>query len=193
LEDDVRKAEDENKAALDELHKQEKEYNQKVDDLTAKSNDSSLSTVQKNKAANELQQLKGEDPLPLRKAKINQGATVRKCEKATKAVEEQTKKVEQQKNEVEEAKHKQIEKRKQVEAAKEDSVEKTKQVEAAKVDADQKKQEAEDAAVEAEKKFQEAMDFLEQAKKRPGNSHGTFWYMDRELTEKKKYLPKSKQ
>jgi len=53
--------------------------------------------VNKNKAANELQQLKGEDPLPLRKAKINQEATVRKCEKATKAVEAQTKIVEEKK------------------------------------------------------------------------------------------------
>jgi len=31
------------------------------------------------------------------------------------------------------------------------------------------------------------------AKKKPGATLGTFWYMDRELTEKKKYLPKSKQ
>jgi len=136
--------------------------------------------------------LKGEDPLPLRKAKINQGATVRKCEKATKAVEEITKKVEQQKNDVEDAKHKQVEKRKQVEAAKEDAVEKTKQVEAAKRDADDKQAQSEAAFLEAEKQLNAAMEYLNEVKKKPGNSHGTFWYMNRELEEKKKYLPQSK-
>jgi len=96
-----KKAEDENKAALDELKKQESEYHDKINDLTKKSTDTSLSTVQKNKAANELQQLKGEDPLPLRKAKINQEATVRKCEKASKASAEQTQKVEAAKHQQE--------------------------------------------------------------------------------------------
>jgi len=98
LEEELKKAEAENKAALEELHKQEKEYNDKVSSLEAKSTDSSLSTVQKNKAANELQQLKSEDPLPLRKAKINQGATVRKCEKASVEAQKQTLVVEQKKS-----------------------------------------------------------------------------------------------
>ncbi len=40
--------------------------------------------VKKNKAAAELAQLKSEDPLPLRRAKINQGAAVRKSERAAK-------------------------------------------------------------------------------------------------------------
>jgi len=115
----------------------------------------------KNKAANELQQLKGEDPLPLRKAKINQEATVRKCEKATKAVEAQTKIVQDAKHKQEElvaSVHKKTEEAKQktlqVEESKrqqeelvaavhqktEEAKEKTKEVEAAKHDADQKKQ-----------------------------------------------------
>jgi chromosome segregation ATPase len=71
-------------AAVDELKKQEDEYNGKINDLTKKSTDSSVSMVNRNKAANELAQLKGEDPLPLRKAKITQEAAVRKVEKEMK-------------------------------------------------------------------------------------------------------------
>jgi len=179
LEEEVKKAEAENKAALDELHRQEEEYNRKINDLTAKSTDSSASTVQKSKAANELQQLKGEDPLPLRKAKINQGATVRKCEKAAKDAQNQTAIVEQKTKEVEQATLKQQEK--------------VKQVEAAKKDAEEKEKESEKAAQIANAKFQEAVNFLEEIRSRPGSSKGTIWYMNRELTEKKKYLPKSKQ
>jgi len=75
----------------------------------------------------------------------------------------------------------------------EEAKQKTKEVEAAKLDADDKKRQAEESAQEAEKRFQEAIDFLEAEKKKPGATLGTFWYMDRELQEKKKYLPKSKQ
>jgi len=151
LEEELKKAEAENKAALEELHKQEKEYNDKVSSLEAKSTDSSLSTVQKNKAANELQQLKSEDPLPLRKAKINQGATVRKCEKASVEAQKQTLVVEQKKVEVE------------------------KLVE------------------DANKKFDEAQNYFNEVKSRPGSAEGDLWFINRELTEAKKYLPQKKQ
>lgn len=56
--------------------------------MEAKSKEGTL--VQKNKAVQELAQLKAEDPLPLRKAKITQDAAVRKAEKAAKALEEAT-------------------------------------------------------------------------------------------------------
>ena len=59
-------------------------YNGKIVELEKKSQEGSV--VQKSKAANELAQLKSEDPLPLRKAKITQTATVKKSEKAAKAV-----------------------------------------------------------------------------------------------------------
>jgi len=68
-----------------------------------------------------------------------------------------------------------------------------KQVEAAKKDAEEKERESEEAAKIANAKFQEAVNFLEEIRSRPGSSKGTIWYMNRELTEKKKYLPKSKQ
>jgi hypothetical protein len=56
--------------ALASVNAQEKAFKDAIADLEAKSNDESLSTVKKNKAKAELAQLKQEDPLPLRKAKI---------------------------------------------------------------------------------------------------------------------------
>jgi len=53
--------------------------------LERKSNEGGA--VSRNKAKNELEQLKAEDPLPLRRAKLNQEAAVRKCEKARKQAE----------------------------------------------------------------------------------------------------------
>jgi len=73
-------------AALAEVKAQEDAYNSKTDDLKRKSEEGSV--VQKNKAKNELAQHLGEDPLPLRKAKITLEAAVRKSERAEKAAEE---------------------------------------------------------------------------------------------------------
>jgi len=78
----------ENEKALEELHAQEKAYEDKKTSLEKTKNDMSIGVVKRNKAANELDQLLGEDPLPLRKAKINQEATVRKMEKAAKPFNE---------------------------------------------------------------------------------------------------------
>ena len=151
-------AELENKKALEELQAQEKAYEDKKAELTKVKSDMSIGVVKRNKAANELDQLLSEDPLPLRKAKITQAATVKKSEKAAAAAQ----------------------------AAKE------------KADADSAAAEAAEQAVaaavaEAEKKFKEALDFLEQAKANGDVAKGDIWWMQREITEKKKYLPKSRQ
>jgi hypothetical protein len=82
-EENVKKAEAEVKAAVEELKKQEDSYNNQISTLEAKTKDPSASTVAKSKAANELAQLKGEDPLPLRKAKITQEASLRKVWSST--------------------------------------------------------------------------------------------------------------
>ena len=133
-------AENENKAALDELHAQEKAFEDKKAALEQTKNDMSIGVVKRNRAANELDQMLAEDPLPLRKAKINQAATVKKSERATKAAE----------------------------AAKE---------------------KAEAAVKNAEAKLQEALEFLQRAKASGGVAKGAIWWMEREITEKKKYLP----
>jgi len=155
-ENSARAAEDENKAALAELKKQEDDYHKKCSDLEAKTKEGTI--VQKNKAVQELAQLKAEDPLPLRKAKITQESAVRKAEKARKEAEAASNAAKARTREAEE---------------------KTRQVEA--------------SVVEANKKVQEALDFLDEVKAKGGSSQGAIWYMQREIQEAKKYLPKSKQ
>jgi len=154
----VADAEAEAKAALAELQAEEKAFEDKKAALEKTKNDMSIGVVKRNKAANELDQLLSEDPLPLRKAKINQSAAVKKCERATKAAEA--------------------------------AAQKAADAEAAALAAEK---EAEAAAAAAEKKLQEALDFLEEEKQKGGVAQGDIWWMQREITEKKKYLPASKQ
>jgi len=129
-------AENENKAALEELRAQEKAFEDKKAALEKTKNDTSIGIVKRNSAANQLDQMLSEDPLPLRKAKINQAAAVKKSERATKT--------------------------------------------------------AEAAVKNAETKLQEALDFLQRAKQSGGVARGAIWWMEREITEKKKYLPASR-
>jgi len=81
----AKSAEAEVKAALDELKKQEDDYNKKCATLDAQTKEGTI--VQRNTAVQELAKLKGEDPLPLRKAKITQESAVRKAEKSRKEAE----------------------------------------------------------------------------------------------------------
>jgi len=87
-EKELKQAESELEAAISDLKKQEQDYKDRCDSLEAKSKDSQSPIVQRNKAANELAQLKQEDPLPLRRAKITQEAALRKVQKQKKATEE---------------------------------------------------------------------------------------------------------
>jgi len=75
-------AQEELQQALDEQHRQEEEYATRCSELEARSQDSNLGVVQRNKASNELAQLKAQDPLPLRQAKITTEAAERKADKA---------------------------------------------------------------------------------------------------------------
>jgi len=81
-EEELKIAENLLKQAVDALQAEEKAYKDKCDDLTARGDDPALGAVQKNKAKNELAQLKAEDPLPLRKAKITQEAALKRAERA---------------------------------------------------------------------------------------------------------------
>mmetsp|Transcript_9202 Transcript_9202/g.12414 ORF Transcript_9202/g.12414 Transcript_9202/m.12414 type:complete len:325 (+) Transcript_9202:56-1030(+) len=58
--------------------------------------------------------------------------------------------------------------------------------------AEEARKQVEVAVAEAAARMQEAEDFLQAAKAKPGCAHGTLWWIDRELTEKKKYMPRSK-
>jgi len=127
---ELQKQLEEQKRTVDELHRQEEEYHGQIQALERKSTDASLGAVQKSKAAAELAQLKQQDPLPLRKAKLTQEAQTRKVEKAV---------------------------------------------------------------AETENRLKEALDYLEQVKKKGGVAQGAVWWMERELKEAQKYLPKKKQ
>jgi len=48
---------------------------------------------------------------------------------------------------------------------------------------------AEEALEKTRQRVEEAEAYLNEVKKKPGSSHGSFWWMDRELAEKKKFLP----
>jgi len=80
-------------AAIAELKAQQEAYDTKLASLDAIANDESASTVKKSKASNEAAQMRAEDPLPLRRAKITQEAALRKVEKQQKAVARQQEEV----------------------------------------------------------------------------------------------------
>jgi len=192
-EDVVRNAEADLRKAVDDLKAQEDSYKQQVDSLTAKSQDSSASQVSRSKAANELAQLKQEDPLPLRKAKLTQEAALRKVEKERKAqeiatakVEEKTREVEGKRKDAEEAARQLEETRLELERITAELEEKKREVEA-------KRLEVENAVQETETRCREAEEYLEQVKKKGGVSFGAIWFMEREIKEAQKYLPKRKQ
>jgi len=134
---EAREAEREQQRLVDELKAQ-------IDALDRKTKDASLGQVARNKAVQELAQLRGQDPLPLRKAKITSEAAVRRMEAARKAQIEQTKRVEA-------------------------------------------------AVKDTERRCQEAQELLEDLKGRAQAPLGTLWWMQRQVTETKKYLPRSRQ
>jgi regulator of protease activity HflC (stomatin/prohibitin superfamily) len=54
------------------------------------------------------------------------------------------------------------------------------------------RQAADDAVAAAQRKFEEAQAYLEEVKSKGGSGEGLMWWLERELTEKKKYMPTSK-
>jgi len=171
----VRQAEEEQKAALGELKAQEDAYHGQIKVLEQRSNDSSLSTVQKSKAVNELAQLKSQDPLPLRQAKITQEAKVKRVEKERKAQEAATAKAT-------EAAQKAV-------AAKKAAEEQAAKAEAARAESEKIAAELEAAEAEVAKKFEAAQKALEDAKSKGGAPLGAIWWLERELLEMKKFKP----
>jgi len=238
-EEKVRQAEEEQKAALAELKSQEDAYHGQIKVLEARSNDTSLSTVQKSKAVNELAQLKSQDPLPLRQAKITQEAKVKKVEKERKAQEDayhgQIKALEQRSNDTslstvqkskavnelaqlksqdplplrqakitQEAKVKKVEKERKAQeaatakateaahkaaSAKKAAEEQVPKAEAARKESEKIAAELEAAEGELAKKFEAAQKALEAAKSKGGAPLGAIWWLEKELSEMKKFKP----
>lgn len=89
-EDKSKAAQAEVKSTLDALNAEQKAYDDALAKLTAKSTDMKLGGVKRNRAIQELAQLKDKDPLPLNRAKLNQAAALKKAKKATKKAKKAT-------------------------------------------------------------------------------------------------------
>jgi len=58
--------------------------------------------------------------------------------------------------------------------------------------AEEARRHAEDALEETQKRVAEAEAYLQECQKKPGSPHGAIWWMERELHERKAYLPQRK-
>jgi len=151
----------EQQSAVDALKSQEACYASKTAELQAKAEVGGVSGM---RAKNELAQHLGEDPLPLRKAKLTAEAAAKKTDKANQLAQSAK------------------------EAAEKDRI----AAEAAADAAEQDRIAAEHAVGECENALAAAEAYLEEQKaKGTGATHGTFWWLDRELAERKKFMPKS--
>jgi hypothetical protein len=174
-------AQEEVDRALADVKSQEDARDQKTNELQRKSNEGGV--VQQNKAKAELAQHLAEDPLPLRKAKITLEAALKKAEKARAPFEAATKQAEAARAIAEEAAT-------QASAAR-------KAAESARADAERARERSEQAAVAAEQALEDARRSLEEAERylqevKSRMPHGRSWWMEKELEERRKYLPKSK-
>jgi len=165
-------AQEELETALAELHRQEEEYARRCNELQSRSEDPNLGVVQKNKAVNELAQLKSQDPLPLRQAKLTTEAAERKADKARAPFKEAREIAEVARAEADRT-AKQAEKTR-------------KQAEAARAESDERVEECYVLMQEAEAKLRDVMS-------RPSVPHGQVWWLEHELEEAKKFLPKRRQ
>jgi len=192
-EETVRKAESELKAAVDDLNTQESTYKNQISKLEEKSKDPNGSTVSKNKAASELAILRGEDPLPLRKAKITQEAALRKVEKERKIAEAATAAAAKKRQEAKDATAAAQTKAQEAQEAAFAAEESAKEAESKTLALEEQKVRVEEAYRDVEAKVIEATDYLNEVKKKGGVAKGAIWWMERELKEAQKYMPKKKQ
>jgi len=130
----------------------------------------------KNKAKNELAQLQAQDPLPLRQAKINTEAAERKADKVRAPFKAA---------------------RELAEAARAEAERKARASEQAREEAEHAARESEKARLHAEdkvnemyNKLSEAEAYLHEVTSRNQVAHGQVWWMERELAEAKKFMPK---
>jgi len=82
-------AKEEANESVKSLEAEEKKYNDKLKKFEEKINDKKLSQMKINRAKSELAQLKCEDPMPLRKAKLTSKAALKKSKKAKKLAQKE--------------------------------------------------------------------------------------------------------
>jgi len=179
----VRAAEAELKSAVDALHKEEWEHKNAIATQEAISNDESAGQVKRNAAKNTAAQLKEKDPLPLRQAQITQGAALKKVERERKASEAATV--------LAHAEHeKATASAKAAADAEVAATEAAAAAEKARLEAEEQTRQVEAAEAELQKLFEQVVEELEAIKKKGGVAHGAIWWMERDLKEMKKYMPK---
>lgn len=168
LEAPLKKANEELEGVVAEINALEQARAQKIAELDAVIA-SNPGAVKKGKAVQEKEQLLAEDPLPLRKAKITQAAALKRVEKARAPFKAATDAAEEEAA--------------RAAAAKEEAAKRKREAQEAQEAAEQAKA----AAVQA---FQAAQEFLDALTAKGGTPHGAVWWMNRELAEKKKFMPK---
>jgi len=190
-------AQEELEAALAEVKRQEDEYQGKIADCEARSEQGGV--VSRNKAKAELAQLRAEDPLPLSRAKITLEAARKRAEKTRAPFEAATKVAQEARKVATEAANAATESAAQAARAAESAAQATAAASRARQAADDARAESEKdkqaaaAAVEdAKRRVKEAEDYLEEIKQQPGCANGALWWIDRELHDAKAYVPESK-
>ena len=183
-------AQEELQKALDDVKREEDEYNGKIADCERRSTQGGV--VQQNKAKAELAQLRAEDPLPLRKAKITLEAAEKRAAKARAPFEAATKKAEDARA-VATSSRQAAEKDAQAASQARQAASQARQAASDAAGRAESAKNAADAALDAAAaRLQEAEDYLNEVKSKPGISYGSIWWLDRELHEQKKYLPTSR-
>jgi len=183
-----KEAQEELNRAIADMKAQEKAYADKTNELKQKSETGGA--VQKNKAKAELEIHLKEDPLPLRKAKITTEAAERKADKLRAPFKAAREAAESARATAEAAR---VEAERTRQAADEAAQEASSAREAAQQAAEESErasQAADQAVEDARNKVAEAEAFLEEAKKK--NPEGAIWWLQKELTEAKKFMPKSR-
>jgi hypothetical protein len=183
-------AQEEVENALAEVKAQEDAYNSKTEQLKKACEEGGV--VSRNRAKVQLDAHLAEDPLPLRKAKITLEAANKKAEKARAPFQAATETATAARAKAEAARHEAQEARMHAEAARKQAEATRKQAEAARFEAEEAKNRAEQAVAAAQQAVAEAEALLNELKSNPGSGQGALWWIDRQLTEKKKYMPVSK-
>lgn len=159
-------------SALKDVQNQEEKANTKIKELEDIASNDALGIVKRNRAKAELAQIRNEDPLPLRTAKIQNEAAVRRLAKATKSARQAAIAAEHAKKKAKESKI----------CAKE-----------AKLKALEAAQKAEAAIPQARIAFDDLKEMVRDLMKYQKVPQGTLFYINREVKESSKFLPAAKQ
>lgn len=157
--------------ALEALQLEEKTANERKDDLERRGSDASNGVVSRNRAKAELAILKSEDPIALRTARIRQEAAVKKAGVAARKAEET---VEQSEAALAHA----ASARREAVRLKEAALAATKEAEA--------------AIPSAQAAFDRISATLQEIMKKQQTGPGTIFFIQSDLNQSRKYLPKSR-